>query len=176
MSRRKRRHLRSLSVSSASRSHSGWVLHQGILLTPVHFVSWQSGLPFQRYNLTLKIQGQRSGSRYPSQHSIQLTHFLFDIPLKASIFFRTQWVRLAAVKWGYIEYIYIYIYTYIHTYIYIYFQVTSAHITPLCMACMDYIRCMMQLEYILSKIMIQPMYLLLTKTCASNVGQDRGLH
>ena len=36
------------------------------------------GLP---YNLTLKIQGQSQGQsqgqRYPSQHSIQLTHFLF---------------------------------------------------------------------------------------------------
>ena len=51
------------------------VSHQGILSTPVPFVPWQSGLPFLRYNLTLKIQGQ--GQRYPSQHSIQLTHFLF---------------------------------------------------------------------------------------------------
>ena len=62
MSRWKRRHLkssRSLTVSSASRLHSGCVLHQGILLTPVPFVPWQSGLPFPRYNLTLKIQGQK---------------------------------------------------------------------------------------------------------------------
>ena len=35
------------------------------------FRSWLSGLPFPRYNLILKIQGQR----YPSQRSIQLTHF-----------------------------------------------------------------------------------------------------
>ena len=40
--------------------------------TPVPFVPWQSGLPFPRYNLILKIQGQR----YPSQRSVQLTHFL----------------------------------------------------------------------------------------------------
>ena len=52
-------------------SHSGCVLHQGILTTPVPFVPWQSSLPIPRYNLTLKIQGQR----YPSRRSIQLTHF-----------------------------------------------------------------------------------------------------
>ena len=71
MSRRKRQHLkspRSLTVSSASRSHSGCLLHQGILLTPIPFVPWPSGLPFPIYN----FQGQRS----PSQCSVQLTHFL----------------------------------------------------------------------------------------------------
>ena len=36
------------------------VSHQGILSTPFPFVPWQSGFPFSRYNLTLKIQGQRS--------------------------------------------------------------------------------------------------------------------
>ena len=79
MSRRKRRHLkspRSLTVSSVSRSHSGCLLHQGILLTPIPFVPWQSGLPFPRYNLTLKIQGQSQGQRYPSQCSVQLIYFL----------------------------------------------------------------------------------------------------
>ena len=79
MSRQKHRHLkspRSLRVSSASRSHSGCLLHQGILLTPIPFIPWQSGLPFPRYNLTLKIQGQRSRSKVPSQCSVQLTHFL----------------------------------------------------------------------------------------------------
>ena len=123
MSRWKRRHLkspRSLTVSSASRSHSGCVLHQGmhaidsrpfhfmtirppipqiqcdlensrskvkikgtpsqcsvllthflsvshqsILSTPVPFVPWQSGLLFPGYNLNLKIQGQRSRSKVP---------------------------------------------------------------------------------------------------------------
>ena len=65
---------RSLTVSSASRSHSGCVSHQGILLTPIPFVPWQSGLPSPRYNLTLKVKNQ--GQRYPSQHSIQFTHFL----------------------------------------------------------------------------------------------------
>ena len=43
-----------------------------MLLTSVPFIPWQSGLPFPRYNLTSKIQGQR----YPSQCSVQLTHFL----------------------------------------------------------------------------------------------------
>ena len=38
------------------------VSHQGMLSTPVPFVPWQSGLPFPRHNLTLRIQvrGQRS--------------------------------------------------------------------------------------------------------------------
>ena len=81
MSRRKRRHLkspRSLTVSSASWSHSGCLLllHQSILLTLIPFVPWQLGLPFPRYNLTLKIQGQMQRSKYPSQCSIPLTHFL----------------------------------------------------------------------------------------------------
>ena len=77
MSRRKRRHLKSplsLTVSSASRSHSGCLLHQGILLTLIPVVPWKSGLPFPGYDLTLTIQGQ--SQRYPSQHSIQMTHFL----------------------------------------------------------------------------------------------------
>ena len=39
------------------------VSHQGIQSTPVHFVPWQSGFPFPRYNLTLKIQGHRSRSQ-----------------------------------------------------------------------------------------------------------------
>ena len=86
MSRRKHRHLkspRSLTVASALRSHSGcynlstpvpfvpW--QSGILSTPVPFVPWpwwQLGLPFPRYNLALKIQGQRSRSKVPqsAQH------------------------------------------------------------------------------------------------------------
>ena len=68
MSRRKRRHLKSpqsLTVSSATRSHNGCLLHQGILLTPIPFIPWHSGLSFPRYNLTLKIQGQRSRSKVP---------------------------------------------------------------------------------------------------------------
>ena len=60
------------SQRSVQLTHSLSVSHQGILSTPVPFVPWQSGLPFPRNNLTLKIQGQR----YPSQRSIQLTHFL----------------------------------------------------------------------------------------------------
>ena len=62
----------SVTISSALESHSGCVLHQGILTTPAPFVPWQSSLPFPSYNLTLKIQG---GQKYPSQCSIQLTHF-----------------------------------------------------------------------------------------------------
>ena len=71
-SRQKRRHLKSVTISSASRSHSGCVLHQGMLSTPVPFVPWQSGLPFPRYNLILKIQGQRSRSKVPQsvQHPV----------------------------------------------------------------------------------------------------------
>ena len=68
MSRRKRRHIRSprsLTIPSASGSHSGCLLHQGILLTPIPVVPWQSGLPFPMYNLTLKIQGQRQRSKVP---------------------------------------------------------------------------------------------------------------
>ena len=38
-------------------------VHEGILSTPIPCVPWQSGLPFSRYNLTLKIQGQRSRSK-----------------------------------------------------------------------------------------------------------------
>ena len=62
----------SLTVSSASRSHRGCLLHQGILSTPVPFVPWQSGLLFPRYNLTLKIQGQRSRSKVAqsAQHPV----------------------------------------------------------------------------------------------------------
>ena len=55
-------------------SHFLSVSHQVILSTPVPLVPWQSGLPFPWYNLTLKVKGQ--GQRYPSQRSVQLTHFL----------------------------------------------------------------------------------------------------
>ena len=43
--------------------------HPG-LLTPIPFIPWQSGLPFLRYNLTLKIQGQRQRTKVPqsAQH------------------------------------------------------------------------------------------------------------
>ena len=62
----------SLTVSSASRSDSGCVSYQGILLTPVPFIPWESGLPFPGYNLTLKIQDQRSRSNVPlsAQHPV----------------------------------------------------------------------------------------------------------
>ena len=62
------RHLkspRSLTVFSASRSHSGCVSHQSTLSTLIPFVPWQSCLPLPRYNLTLKIQGQGSRSKVP---------------------------------------------------------------------------------------------------------------
>ena len=83
MSRQQCRHLKSpqsLKVSSASMTHSGCHLHRGILLTPIPFVPWQSGLLFPRYNLTFKIQfslkfkGQCQN--YPIQRSVLLTHFL----------------------------------------------------------------------------------------------------
>ena len=69
------------SQHSVQLTHFLSVSHQGVLSTPVPFIPWQSGLPFLRYNLTLKIQSKvrvkGQGQRYPSQHSIQLTHFLF---------------------------------------------------------------------------------------------------
>ena len=73
--RRKRRQLkstRSLTLSSSSRSHNGCVAHQGILSTLAPFDPWRSGLPFPKYNLTLKIQGQRSRSKLPlsAQHQV----------------------------------------------------------------------------------------------------------
>ena len=53
---------RSLTVSSASRSHSGSVSHQGILSTPVPFVPRQSGLPeiqfdFNNSRSKVKVKG-----------------------------------------------------------------------------------------------------------------------
>ena len=53
------------SQHSVQFAHILCVSHQDIVSTPVPFVPWQSGLPFPRYNLALKIQGQR----YPSQRS-----------------------------------------------------------------------------------------------------------
>ena len=79
MSRRKGRHLKSpgsLTISSASRSQSGCVLRQGILSTSVPFVPWQSGLPLSRYNLPWKFKVKGKGQSYPSQCSVELTHFL----------------------------------------------------------------------------------------------------
>ena len=51
------------SQCSVQLTHFLSVSHQGILSTPVPFVPWQLVLPFPRYNLTLKIQGQRSRSK-----------------------------------------------------------------------------------------------------------------
>ena len=53
------------SQRSVQLTHFLSVSHQGILLTSVPFVPRQSGIPFPRYNLTLKIQGQRSRSKVP---------------------------------------------------------------------------------------------------------------
>ena len=53
------------SQCSVQLTHFLSVSHQAILSTPVPFVPWQSGLPFPRYNLTIKIQGQRSRSKVP---------------------------------------------------------------------------------------------------------------
>ena len=50
-------------------SHSGCVSQQGNLSTPISFFPWQSGLPFSRYNLTVKMQGQRSRSKVPPASS-----------------------------------------------------------------------------------------------------------
>ena len=82
MSRWKHRHLKSplsLTVSSASGSHSGCLLHQGILLTPISSVPWQSGLPFPRYHLTLKIQCQRQRSKVSqsAQHPVDSFPYCF---------------------------------------------------------------------------------------------------
>ena len=51
------------SQRSIQLTHFLSVSHQGILSTPVPFVPRPLGLPFPRYNLTLKIQGQRSRSK-----------------------------------------------------------------------------------------------------------------
>ena len=53
------------SQCSVQLTHFLSVSHQGILSTSIPFIPWQSGLPFPRYNLTLKIQGQRSRSKVP---------------------------------------------------------------------------------------------------------------
>ena len=53
------------SQCSIQLTHFLSVSHQDIPLTPIPFVSWQSGLPFPRYDLTLKIHGQRSRSKVP---------------------------------------------------------------------------------------------------------------
>ena len=60
------------SQRSVLLTHFLSVSHQGILSTPVPFVPWLSGLLFPRYNLTLKIQGQRSRSKVPqsAQHPL----------------------------------------------------------------------------------------------------------
>ena len=43
-------------VSAVSSRLVSLVSHQAILSTPAPFVPWQSGLPFPRYNLTVKIK------------------------------------------------------------------------------------------------------------------------
>ena len=48
------------------------VSYQGILSTLAPFVSWQLGLPFPRYNLALKIQGERLASRTASSGLISI--------------------------------------------------------------------------------------------------------
>ena len=73
------------SQCSIQLTHFLSVSHQGILSIPVPFVPWQSGLPFPWYNLTLKIQGQRSRSNVKvkgtlvSVASSWLISFLFHI-------------------------------------------------------------------------------------------------
>ena len=58
------------SQRSIQLTHFLSVSHQGILSTPVSFVPWQSGLQFPRYNLTLKIQDQRSRSKVKAKGTI----------------------------------------------------------------------------------------------------------
>ena len=49
---------RDLSLHSIHSNHCLGVSHQGILSTPIPYIPWQSGLPFPKYNLTLKIQSK----------------------------------------------------------------------------------------------------------------------
>ena len=67
------------SQCSLQLTHFHNVSHQGILSTPILFVSRQSGLPFLRHNLTLKIQGQRSTTKVPQskQHLVDLFSWCF---------------------------------------------------------------------------------------------------
>ena len=53
------------TILSDQLTHFLSVSYQGILLTPVPFVPWQSGLPITKYNFTLKIQGQKTRSKLP---------------------------------------------------------------------------------------------------------------
>ena len=73
------------SQRSIQMTHFLSVSHLGILSTPVPFVPWQLGLPFPKYTLTLKIQGQRSKGKVKvkgtlvSVASSWLICFLFHI-------------------------------------------------------------------------------------------------
>ena len=49
---------RDFSLHSIHSNHFLGVSHQGILSTPIPYIPWQSGLPFPKYNLTLKIQSK----------------------------------------------------------------------------------------------------------------------
>ena len=63
MSRRKRWHLKSPGPSFLCLKVTQWLSFTSG--HPIDSHSWQSGLPFPRYNLTLKIQGQRQRSKVP---------------------------------------------------------------------------------------------------------------
>ena len=79
MSRRKSRHLKSpgsLTVSSASRSQSGCVLHQGILSTPALSFHDNQASHSRDTILPWKFKVKGKGQSYPSQCSVELTHFL----------------------------------------------------------------------------------------------------
>ena len=65
------------SQRSVQMTHFLSVSHQGILTTPIPFVPWQSGLPFRDTIWPWKFKVNGQGQAYPSQRSIQLTHFLF---------------------------------------------------------------------------------------------------
>ena len=53
------------SQRSIQLTHFLSVSYQGILSTLLPFAPWQSGLPFPRNKLNMKIQGQRSRSKVP---------------------------------------------------------------------------------------------------------------
>ena len=61
-----------VKISSPSGSHSGCVLHQGILTTPVPFVPWQSSLPFLRYNWPWKFKVKGTPVRAASSWFISI--------------------------------------------------------------------------------------------------------
>ena len=80
MSRRKHWHLkssRSLTVSSASRSHSGCLLHQGILLTFVQFRSMTIGPPIPE--IQFDLENSRSKAKVKNTPVSAASHWLISL-------------------------------------------------------------------------------------------------